>query len=131
MSISSSGSGYATSPPAQVPPLASPRVLAPVALVNGTPTFQTFNTPNDGVAHAYAVAVSVKVTSAETGGSITLSYTRQGTVFNIAIVNGGQPANISGSAIIEADPGTAITVSQATALTVGAATLSSTITPVN
>lgn len=98
---------------------------AGTALQNGTPTFLTWNVPNDGNDHQFTVTSFLNVTLAETGGLVTCSYTGPGgsaTSFNPQA--GAQAAGVNATSNTRiAQPGTTVTVAQATALTAGAATI--------
>lgn len=98
------------------------------ALVNGTGTIVTFTTPNDGREHAYLVVMTVNVTLAETGGACQVAYTSKGQAVVAALDPGTRAAGtFETSATIAADPNTAVTVSQSSALTAGTATLTTAI----
>lgn len=100
--------------------------IAGFTLQNATPVILTWNTPNDGNPHPFLVPHNVSVTSAETGGVITLTYTDpQGVAASAQLDAGahglGTFAGAVGVGI--AAPGTVVTVAQTTALTLGAAKL--------
>lgn len=94
---------------------------------NGTPTLISWPVPADGANHRALIVLAEVVTSNETGGLIQVNWTTpDGTAGNYAAIAGGKTAGIyngsfAGSVI--AAPGTLITVAQASALTLGAATV--------
>jgi hypothetical protein len=92
-----------------------------IALVNGTPTLLTYIVPNDGNVHAL-VATQIKlVTVAETGGTINLNYVLQGGAKALQFDPGGRvPGQFQQVFAVMADPGTAVTIAQVSALTAGA-----------
>lgn len=101
--------------------------LAGVPLINGTQVLCTWTAPNDGQMHRVMAFASLLVTSPETGGAVNLSVTlpAPGAGANDALFNGGAAAGSQmsynpGSLV---QPGSTVTVNQATALTAGAATL--------
>jgi hypothetical protein len=101
--------------------------VAGFALQNGTPSILTWTTPNDGKQHRFLVLASLDVTSAETGGQVTVTYnTPDGgagshTLFSANTAGGVFTPVASFMIICEAN--TTVTIAQATALTVGAATV--------
>lgn len=101
--------------------------VAGVALVNGTPAIITWTTPNDGLQHRVAVFGEVNVGSTETGGAIRLAYTDPaGNAHNVTLTAGGSGAGLAsfGSGnLVCVQANTAVTVSQSSALTGGAATV--------
>lgn len=105
-------------------PVGQPAAQTPsYTLINGTGSVATFTTPNDGREHAYTVAMSVNVTSAETGGAFQVAYTSRGQPLTAALDAGAHGlGTFASSALICADANTIVTVSQSSALTVGAAT---------
>lgn len=101
---------------------------AGVALTNGTPTILSWTAPNDGQLHQAVVVCNMDVTSAETGGDVTVNFDLpNGTNTGFTIMPGGQAAGFNfGSApqtslLVKA--GTSVVIAQYTALTAGAATL--------
>lgn len=101
--------------------------LAGVPLVNGTQTILSWNVPSDGQLHRVCCMASLLVTSGQTGGLVNLSVTlpSPGSIANDALFNGGQAANsyMSFNPGTLVQPGSVVTVNQASALTVGAAVL--------
>jgi hypothetical protein len=104
--------------------------LAGFALQNATPNILQWTAPNDGKLHWMIIATYIRVTSAETGGQVGLSWTdpaSQGVT--TGLINGGRSAGAQGSdssnwsVNIAIAPGTTVTLSQLTALTGGAATV--------
>ena len=100
------------------------------ALQNATPNILTWTAPNDGLLHWVVVMTYLRVTSAETGGQVNLSWTDPGgNGTATGLVNGGKGTGATGTdspnwsvnAAVQA--GTTITLLQATALTAGAATI--------
>lgn len=94
------------------------------ALINGTGNIVGLVAPNDGNMHLYTVATTLVVSLAETGGAIALTYTSGGQAANVPVsagtlAAGGYPF----TQVVLADPGTAISVTQTSALTAGAARL--------
>jgi hypothetical protein len=116
----STGSGLAVQ-------AATPAAGAP--LINGTQTFLSWTTPNDGKNHAYLIFGGESVTSAQTGGSVNLAFTApDGSAQNFPILG---PALAVGYSLIDASyqtmglaaPGTTVSITQATAQTAGVAKL--------
>lgn len=97
------------------------------ALQNGTPTILTFTAPNDGQNHRYELYTEKHVTTAETGGAVQLSFTTPDAALGVStFFPGGQAAGVflpAGPQQILVGPGTTVTVSQSSALTVGASVL--------
>jgi hypothetical protein len=93
------------------------------ALVNGTPTILSLTTPAAPARLWVNVALDLAVTSAETGGALTINYTSFGSGQTLALDAGGHAASLlkNVQARVLADAGTAVTLTQA-ALTAGAAT---------
>lgn len=98
------------------------------AKVNGTPNILTFNTPNDGNLHAVSIAIAENVVALETGGQVSVTYTVGGHASGlIALYNGGAAAGFKSQSdtfiySLIADPNTAVTLLQSTALTAGGPT---------
>lgn len=93
-------------------------------------TWTAPGTPGDGNQHQFILNAQQRVTSAETGGAVTLTYTDPGgtavpaiTVFGAGQAAGAFRALTSGMV----ESGTTVTLAQSTALTVGAATVWATI----
>lgn len=102
--------------------------LTGFALQNGTPNLFSWTAPNDGAVHVFGV-VSVKhVTSAETGGVISVVYqpVAGGGNHTTQILAGSLGTDTAGQVgttvwgIVQ--PGSTVTVQQASALTAGAST---------
>lgn len=97
------------------------------ALINGTGTVLTFTTPNDGQNHRYQLFTEKHVTVAETGGAIQLSYFTPDNSNGVStFFGGGQGTGVflpNGPQMFVAGPNTVVTVSQSSALTVGASLL--------
>jgi hypothetical protein len=95
------------------------------ALVNGTGNVITWTVPNDGLVHRVIAIATLHVATAETGGQISLSVTvPDGTAGAPQIQASGQGTGVKiaiAAAIVQA--GSTVAVTQATALTSGAATL--------
>ena len=101
---------------------------AGVALQNGTPTFLTWNVPNDGNLHYIIVISVVHVTVAQTGGAVQVVYQSPfvGAVNHFSqLIAGGLGTDTSGqggttiSALVQ--PGSTVTVQQTSAQTAGTA----------
>jgi hypothetical protein len=98
------------------------------ALQNGTPNILTWQPPNDGNMHRLLLVVSMQVTSAETGGAISVNYALpNGNAAGHTLFSAGQavgnplPAQIlTAQTIGGMSP---VTLAQSSALTAGAATL--------
>jgi hypothetical protein len=104
--------------------------LTGFALQNGTPNILQWTAPNDGKLHWVFIATYLRVTSAETGGQVNISWTDpSGNGTATGLLNGGKGTGATGSdssswsVNIAVQPGTTVTLLQATALTGGAATL--------
>lgn len=96
---------------------------AGLAKQNATPTFFTYNVPNDGNLHDIMGFGQLAIASSETGGNV--QFYRNGTAL-LNMFNGGQggPGNVGMSPITyTAQPGETITIQQTSALTVGASTM--------
>jgi hypothetical protein len=95
------------------------------ALVNGTGTIISWTTPNDGLLHRVTVFTILYVSVTEVGGSINLGYTVPSGQGSSTSITGGTSSGPSPHAlspfslIVEAN--TAVTITQASALTSGAA----------
>jgi len=97
---------------------------AGVALQNGTPTFLTWNVPNDGQLHRFYVVSSLDVTVAETGGNVQVSFTLPDGSAGTFAQHGPNLAvstNRSGPLGATVQPGSTVTIRQSTALTAGTA----------
>lgn len=100
------------------------------ALVNGTGNIISWTAPNDGLQHRVLIFAGLHVTSGETGGQISVTYTMpDGTVATTAqIIAGGQGTGTyatspTGPCLLMIEGGTAVAVKQNTALSGGAAVL--------
>jgi hypothetical protein len=99
------------------------------ALTGGTPTFLTWTAPNDGAIHQFNLICSLLVTSAQTGGAVTTTFTDPGGTA-AAPVNfaGGLGAGETISQLSRAvKANTTVTVAQSSAQTEGAATFYGTL----
>ena len=97
------------------------------ALQNATPTILTATVPNDGRRHMILSTGFVVVTSLETGGAIQLAYTQNGAGQTLALDAGAHAAGTfqyTGPVEVFADPNTAASIVQSSALSAGAATTS-------
>lgn len=99
--------------------------LAGYTMINGTGVICSWTVPNDGKLHRAQCFLSLNVSSAETGGAITFTYTDPGggagSAVAIAAAQGtGTTRGFTGA---EVQAGTVVAVNQNTALTVGAAVL--------
>lgn len=99
--------------------------LAGFPMVNGTPTFVTWTTPNDGQLHWVFIAAYLHASSDMTGGELGNGFTdpQGNAVLDDVFVPGGQPSGFSQwqTNLVPCKAGTAVTVYQATALTIGTA----------
>lgn len=106
----------------QLGPLATTGV-AGYTLVNGTGTIFTWTAPNDGLLHRVFLISIKHVTVNETGGAIIANMTlpdgaaSQPTIFGGGSTTGGVQGNYT-ARLMQA--GSTITVSQSSALTLGA-----------
>jgi len=100
--------------------------VAGFALQNATPTILTWTAPNDGNAHSVQWAGEIRVSVAQTGGQLTLSFTdpsNQGA--STTVDNGGHGVGfnpMSNYRAVMVAPGTTVTLAQSTAMTLGTAT---------
>lgn len=96
------------------------------ALVNGTGPVISWTAPADGAVHTVVVAAFARVTLAETGGQVNLSWTDPGgTPASGVALPGGKAAGIvtpNFPMVLPVQAGSTVSVSQGTALTAGAAT---------
>lgn len=95
------------------------------AFQNGTPTIISWTAPNDGQEHRALFICSDQVTSALTGGQVTVAFTNPGggtQTITLLTANGAVGAHhtLDGGII---GPGTTVTIQQATAVTLGAGTI--------
>lgn len=94
-------------------------------LANSTGTIVTWTTPNDGAIHHFSVIAYTYSTSAMTGGQINYAFTDPAghAISGVSLVNGGIATNSSNWNDIQliCQANTAVTISQGTALTAGAA----------
>jgi parallel beta-helix repeat protein len=96
------------------------------ALEDGTPTIVSWTAPDDGNAHQVVLIGALSVSSAETGGEVSLSAPLPNTATIVStFFNGGQGqytavGNFTAAVI---GPGTTVVLEQSTALTAGAATV--------
>jgi hypothetical protein len=95
------------------------------ALQNGTGPILTWTAPNDGNLHAAQINLVLIVTSAETGGQVTISFTvgGQAKANTVAAAGGGIGVFPENPYTFTCDPGTTVTLAQASALTAGAASI--------
>jgi hypothetical protein len=101
------------------------------AKINGTATILSWQTPNDGLLHAFTVAISEVVATTEVGGAVALTYVLNGTTNTTTLFGGAAiaaataqyPATTVRFPAILCDPNTTVTLAQSTALTVGASTV--------
>jgi len=105
-------------------PIQATTGTAGYTLVNGTGNVLTWTPPNDGGLHRFLLLATLNVTSAETGGQMNIAFNLpNATASNIAFFSGQglglHQSNFNG----QVQAGTTVTVSQNTALTVGAAVL--------
>jgi hypothetical protein len=106
-------------------PVVARTPAAGVPLVNGTPTLLQWAVPNDGQLHVFDIAAGMNVTSLLTGGATQINWTTFGSGKNTGIFNGGEAANIyfggGNGFVMVCDPGTIVSITQASAMTAGAA----------
>lgn len=105
------------------------RKIGQTALVNGTPTIASIVTPSDGNPHIVTVASVLVVTTLEVGGLVTISFTINNlletvTMFAAALAAG---TYLNAADSIPCDPGSTVTITQASALTSGAASIIGTV----
>jgi hypothetical protein len=98
------------------------------ALQDATPTIFSWIAPNDGNLHAVALYSEKYVASTETGGAIGLTFTIGGQTGTVTPFGGGgaegiRPNGTAGALNIVVDPGSTVTLAQASALTGGTSTL--------
>ena len=99
-----------------------------VALINGTQTILSATVPNDGKSHIVQVQSIKHVTAALTGGNITATWTvPDGTVKSLT--TSGTSAIAYGLSLFQqttinvAKPGSSVSLTQSSAMTAGAATV--------
>ena len=97
-------------------------------LINGTGNIITWTAPNDGAVHRFLVVTILDVTSAQTGGQISATSTMPNAAASSQILYpGGQAGGAhtpgSGNFPQQVQAGTTVTISQSSALTLGAAVL--------
>jgi hypothetical protein len=101
--------------------------VAGTALVNGTPTMLSWTAPNDGQQHRAQVMATLRVTSTETGGVISVGFTTpDGSSTTLQLIAGAQSAGVftpNPPRTLICGANTAVSVQQTSALTGGAATL--------
>lgn len=100
--------------------------LAGYTVVNSTGNIITWTAPNDGAMHVAVVPNLLRITSNQTGGQIQLhTNAPDGTANVIQFFAGGGTAGLSrqGNLVTLVQPGTAVTLSQDTAMSAGAAVL--------
>lgn len=111
---------------------ASPQLLASTGIAgaakaNGTPTFLTWNVPNDGALHRVMVFVTEDVATLETGGAVSVTgKAPDGTAFTSQVIGGGQAVGVHNNgapSLYIVQPGSVVTFAQTSALTAGATTV--------
>lgn len=104
---------------------ATPPLPAGFPLVNGTPTILTWTAPNDGKQHRVQLWGDVNVSVATTGGLINIHLTDPGGTAGTLQMDAGSHAGtgffVSSSRNLLLAPGSVLTISQDSALTLGAA----------
>ena len=102
--------------------------------VNGTPTILTWTAPNDGNEHRATVICSEVVSSAETGGQVSITSTPPGgaPVTTAVFASGAGAGSNFGNTVVArfelpVAPNTAVTIAQSAALTVGASVVNAEI----
>lgn len=96
------------------------------ALINGTGTVISWTAPNDGNMHRFQIVGALIVTSAETGGEVEILFTPPGGTQQSKVFASPNVAPGTYNTTIQAGtigPGTTVLLSQATALTAGAASV--------
>lgn len=96
------------------------------ALQNATPTILSWTAPNDGNMHRFQIVGTLIVTSAETGGEVEILFTPPGGTQQAKVFASPNVAPGTYNATIQAGtigPGTTVLLSQVTALTAGAASV--------
>ena len=107
----------------------APAAATPVAgytLVNGTGNILTWTAPNDGLLHQVTVAASLSVTSNQTGGQVTFTYTFPDSNSHVPTVFAGGAAIggfVTNAVMYMVKAGSTVTLAQSSALTGGAAVL--------
>jgi hypothetical protein len=104
------------------------------ALVNGTPNIITWTAPNDGLQHRFLLFLSMDITVAYTGGQIIVNFMSPGgnNVTWAVYPPGAATGPGWNYGFVSINPsfvkaGTAVTLSQGSAMTAGAATLNAEI----
>lgn len=107
-------------------------------LINGTGTIATYAVPNDGNVHLVEIAALKVVTSAETGGAVTVTITDLAghTTGALSLFAGGAAAGLAtpaaaGNAAFCVPSGSLVTIAQSSALTAGASTMNAVIQVTN
>lgn len=98
--------------------------VAGFALQNGTPNILTWTAPADGQMHRVLVHAGLRVTSAETGGAVTLTVIQpDGSTYAPGAFAGGSGTNATSgfTAMHPVQAGSTVTLAQSSALTAGAA----------
>ncbi len=110
-------------------PITAETAIAGVALINGTQTILKVTVPNDGKVHYANWTVIKHITTAATGGNITIEWTNALNVATkVQVTTTSSPGTHYASSINLTTgknslvyPGTTITIKQTTAMTAGAA----------
>jgi hypothetical protein len=92
-------------------------------LQNATPNILTWTAPNDGQMHRVTVSGILGVSSATTGGAITLEGTSPAGAFASSIQGGTQGAGVhalTSPGFLAVSSGTTVTLQQTSAVTAGA-----------
>jgi hypothetical protein len=101
--------------------------VAGYTMVNATGNIITWTPPSDGALHRFNLFLYMAVTSNTTGGAIGLTFTDPGSnPQSLTILSGTQGTGAHGTTLqgyeqIFAKAGTTVAVTQATAMTAGAA----------
>ena len=97
---------------------------AGVSLINGTQTFATWTTPNDGNIHHFIAVVYVATATTTTGGQVNNVFTDlAGTVITATFIAAAQTGGTSAwnNNVLMCKANTTVSVTQGTAMTAGAA----------
>ena len=93
-----------------------------VTLINGTQTILAVTVPNDGKVHQVYAAAYKDVTATLTGGQTRINYTlANGTATYTTTLNTTVATHYTSRPTLLVTPGSAVTVTQSTAMTAGAA----------
>lgn len=99
--------------------------VAGIALINGTQVLAQFTAPNDGQLHYMTAVLSLQVTSAETGGQISVNFVDpQGNARSFTAIASGAGVGLNSLVVPRLiQPNSVVSVSQSVALSGGAAVM--------